>query len=41
MVRMAGYDGAVSLEMEDMSVDQKTGCAKSVETLKHALPVVF
>jgi sugar phosphate isomerase/epimerase len=36
-VRMAGYDGAVSLEMEDMSMSQLTGCIKSIETIKSAL----
>jgi sugar phosphate isomerase/epimerase len=41
LLSMSGYNGAISLEMEDLSMDQKTGCLKSVETLKSALPVNF
>jgi sugar phosphate isomerase/epimerase len=36
-----GYTGPVSLEMEDMSMDQITGVAKSLEVLKAALPHRF
>jgi sugar phosphate isomerase/epimerase len=35
--RMAGYDGAVSLEMEDVSMSQTAGCVKSLEVLRSAL----
>ena len=34
---MVGYDGPVSLEMEDMTMDQVTGVAKSVELLDAVL----
>jgi sugar phosphate isomerase/epimerase len=37
-LRMAGYDGAVSLEMEDQSMDQLTGVRKSAEVLIQAMP---
>lgn len=35
---MVGYDGPVSLEMEDQTKDQLTGSRKSMEVLKQALP---
>lgn len=38
VVRMAGYDGAVSLEMEDQSMDALTGIKRSLETLRAAWP---
>jgi len=37
-VRMAGYDGEVSLEMEDVSMESETGIRKSLEILKEAWP---
>jgi sugar phosphate isomerase/epimerase len=41
VVRMAGYDGPVCLEMEDLTMDPLTGVAKSVQVLKDALPRQF
>lgn len=41
VARYIGYDGPVSLEMEDMSMDPLTGVKKSVATLKQALPRAF
>jgi sugar phosphate isomerase/epimerase len=41
VARYIGYDGPVSLEMEDMSMDPLTGVKKSVATLKQALPRDF
>ena len=41
MARFAGYDGPVSLEMEDMGMDPLTGVKKSLQTLKLALPRDF
>lgn len=38
VLRMSGYDGAVSLEMEDLSLDPETGIARSLETLGRAWP---
>jgi sugar phosphate isomerase/epimerase len=37
-LRMAGYDGAVSLEIEDLSMDSLTGIRKSLQVLKEAWP---
>lgn len=37
-LRMAGYDGAVSLEMEDVSMDPRTGVRKSLALLREAWP---
>jgi sugar phosphate isomerase/epimerase len=36
---MAGYDGAVSLEMEDVSMSQLTGCIKSLKVIKSAIEI--
>lgn len=41
VVNMTGYNGAVSLEMEDMTMDQLTGVKKSVKVLKESLPREF
>lgn len=41
VARYIGYEGPVSLEMEDMSMDPLTGVKKSVHTLKQALPRSF
>ncbi len=38
ILTMVGYDGPVSLEMEDKTMDQLTGTRKSMEVLKEALP---
>jgi sugar phosphate isomerase/epimerase len=38
VARMAGYDGAVSLEMEDVSMDPLTGIRKSLQVLREAWP---
>jgi sugar phosphate isomerase/epimerase len=38
---MVGYDGPISLEMEDMTMDQLTGVMKSVSVLKAAMPRVW
>jgi sugar phosphate isomerase/epimerase len=37
VVKMTGYDGPVSLEMEDFSMDPLTGVKKSVDVLKETL----
>lgn len=39
VVRMAGYDGAVSLEMEDVSMPPAMGIHKSLRVLAEAMPV--
>lgn len=36
-LRMSGYDGPLSLEMEDQMTDQLTGTKKSLEALRQAL----
>jgi len=41
VARYIGYQGTVSLEMEDLSMDPLTGVKKSLETLKAALPRSF
>jgi len=41
VARYIGYEGPVSLEMEDLSMDPLTGVKKSVATLKTALPRSF
>jgi sugar phosphate isomerase/epimerase len=41
VLAMIGYEGPVSLEMEDRSMDQYTGTAKSVDFLKTVLPRSF
>ena len=38
VARFAGYDGPVSLEMEDMGMEPIVGVKKSLTTLKLALP---
>lgn len=38
VARFVGYDGPVSLEMEDMGMEPLTGVKKSLTTLKLALP---
>lgn len=38
VARFVGYDGPVSLEMEDMGLEPLTGVKKSLHTLKLALP---
>lgn len=38
VVSMIGYNGPVSLEMEDVTMDPLTGIKKSVKVLKEALP---
>ncbi len=38
VARLVGYDGPVSLEMEDMGMEPMTGAKKSLHTLKLALP---
>lgn len=38
VLRMVGYDGAVSLEMEDQSMDASTGLDRSLEALRAAWP---
>jgi len=38
VLTMVGYDGPVSLEMEDKTMSQVTGTCKSLEVLKAALP---
>lgn len=38
ILAMVGYDGPVSLEMEDRTMDQLTGTRTSMEVLKAALP---
>ena len=41
VARYIGYEGTVSLEMEDMSMEPLVGVKKSVQTLKLALPRSF
>lgn len=41
VLNMIGYDGSVSLEMEDLSMDALTGIKKSLKVLKEALPKDF
>jgi sugar phosphate isomerase/epimerase len=41
VAKMIGYDGAVSLEMEDVSMDPLMVVTKSTQVLKMALPKVF
>ena len=41
VVSMTGYDGDISLEMEDMTMDPLTGVIKSTEILKAAMPRTF
>lgn len=41
VARFVGYDGPVSLEMEDMGMEPLTGVKKSLQTLKLALPRDF
>jgi len=41
VARLAGYDGPVSLEMEDMGLEPLTGVKASLTTLKLALPRNF
>ncbi len=41
VARFAGYNGPVSLEMEDMGMEPLTGVKKSLATLKLALPRDF
>lgn len=41
IISMTGYDGPVSLEMEDRTMDQITGTEKSIEVVKQALPRIF
>lgn len=38
VLRMVGYDGAVSLEMEDQSMEPLTGLSRSLEVLRAAWP---
>ncbi len=38
VARLIGYDGPVSLEMEDMGMEPLTGVKKSLQTLRLALP---
>jgi sugar phosphate isomerase/epimerase len=38
-LRMTGYNGALSLEMEDMSMSQIAGCKKSMETILASVEV--
>ena len=38
VAKFVGYDGPVSLEMEDMGMEPLTGVKKSIQTLKLALP---
>lgn len=38
VVRMMGYDGELSLEMEDVSMDALAGITKSLRVLKGAMP---
>ncbi len=37
VARMSGYDGAVSLEMEDLTLPMREGHIASLRTLKEAL----
>lgn len=41
VVSMVGYDGEVSLEMEDMSMNPLLGVEKSIDVLKRTMPCVF
>ncbi len=41
VVRMIGYDAAISLEMEDLSLDPVIGIEKSLQVLKSAFPIVI
>ncbi|TDO93954.1 AP endonuclease family 2 protein [Halanaerobium saccharolyticum] len=41
VLKMVGYDGTVSLEMEDLSMAALTGIKKSLSVLKEALPRDF
>ena len=38
LLAFEGYDGPVSLEMEDMSMDQITGVYKSIAVMKESMP---
>lgn len=40
VARMIGYDDVVSLEMEDLTMDQLTGVKMSIETLKQGLGII-
>lgn len=41
VARMSGYDGPISLENEDLSMDQLISVMKSTKLLKEALPEKF
>jgi sugar phosphate isomerase/epimerase len=41
VVNMSGYDGPISLENEDQTMDQLTAVKKSTKLLKNTLPRVF
>jgi sugar phosphate isomerase/epimerase len=41
VLSMVGYDGPVSLEMEDLTMDPLTALKKSTQVLKEALPKSF
>lgn len=41
VVRMMGYDGPISLENEDLSMDQLTSVKKSTKVLQEAMPRDF
>jgi len=41
VLSMVGYDGSVSLEMEDLTMDTLTALKKSTHVLKEALPKDF
>lgn len=41
VLSMTGYDGTVSLEMEDLTMDALTGVKKSVNVVKEALPKIY
>jgi len=41
VVRMVGYDDAISLEMEDLSMDPVIGIEKSLQVLKSAFPIML
>lgn len=38
VLKMTGYDGPISLEMEDLTMDPQIGVKKSIEVIKQALP---
>lgn len=38
ILSMSGYNGGVSLEMEDLTMEKLTGFKKSTEVLKEVLP---